>query len=245
MRRMEAVAVFLAGIAVFAVILSGCGLLSKPAPKMETSETASRVLRSSPFLERFSSAPHEFYDIDESAAALFSAMTAQDWKSAAQALAALQNAWGKVRPSATEKAAAEGGASLDKLAGAVAAQKTSEACRSLNKFMGNASKIGENYQLSPIADMITIGIAVREAGFYAGDENWGKAAAKSKELENVWNQSKSSMEQMGVLGELTKAHFLINQMKDAIDAENKDSFLEHLEEVNETLGGIRKFYYGK
>jgi hypothetical protein len=44
---------------------------------------------------------------------------------------------------------------------------------------------------------------------------------------------------------VTKAHSLVNQIKDSVNAENKGSFLEQSAKLNESMGYIRDFFRGK
>jgi hypothetical protein len=111
--------------------------------------------------------------------------------------------------------------------------------------MGSISDIGKSFKLSPIADIVAVGNAARNVSFYSDDKNWGKAASKVKELQGTWQQVKPSMEQVGILGELTKTHADIKQLTDAVNAENKASVIENLAKLNESMGQIRQFYYGR
>lgn len=114
----------------------------------------------------------------------------------------------------------------------------------LNKFMGSISEIGKSYKRSPLSDIIAIGNALRAVNFYTEDKNWVKASTKIKDLEGTWKQFKPSLEKAGILGEITKTHSEMNQLQDAILAENEGSVNEQLDKLNESLGKIREFYRG-
>ncbi|WP_232035525.1 DUF4363 family protein [Methylomusa anaerophila] len=158
----------------------------------------------------------------------------------------MQTLWEKTKAIVGEKKGVkEGEAAIQKLSVGIGEKKITESYESLNKFMSSVSDIGKSYKLSPVADIITLGNAVRNVSFYVEDKNWRKAAVKVEELEGTWEQVKPAMEQVGILGEVTKTHATVKQIKDAVNAENKGSFSDQLASINESLGRIRNFFRGR
>lgn len=228
--------------------LTGCGLLSGPAPKPEIGPAGKPVESkpNPPFMERFFSAPTELYDLEASAGVVFEGINKGDWAQAQAGLTTLQTLWQQAKNAVGEKKGVkEADAAIEKLAAAIAGNKVTDSYESLIKFMGSVSDIGKSYKLSPIADIIAVDNGIRNVSFFVEDNDWKKAATKVKELQGTWQKVKPSMEQVGVLGEITKTHALVNQMKDAINAENKGAFLEQQANINESMGRIREFFRGK
>ena len=239
-------AISLASITLFSI--SACGLLSSPAPKLEESGPAGQIppKQESPFLAKLQSPPKEIYELEKSAGLLFEAVRKQDWLQAQQNFFRMRTAWQDAKPIlVSQDGMEEATSSLEKLSQSLSAGKIPEACQNLHNFMAGIAKISQNYQLSPSSDIINIGNALREVSFYVGSEDWGKAEVKLKALESVWGQSKPALEKVGVLAQLTKTHSLLTQIKDAINAENKEAFLERAADMNSSLGQIRDFYEGK
>lgn len=144
-----------------------------------------------------------------------------------------------------KKGVKEADAAMEELTAAINNKKITGSYESLIKFMGSISDIGKSYKLSPIADIIAVSNGIRNVSFFVEDKNWTKAAAKVKELQGTWEKVKPGMEQIGVWGEVTKTHATVNQMKDAINAENKGAFEEQQAAINESMGRIREFFRGK
>ena len=111
--------------------------------------------------------------------------------------------------------------------------------------MANIGDIGKSYKLSPLSDIIAVGNTVRNVSFYVQDNTWPKAKSKVKEMEGTWGQGKPSMEKVGILGEVTKTHSAVKQLKDAVDGENKGSAEEQIANINESMGTIREYYRSK
>ncbi|SDD37382.1 hypothetical protein [Sporomusa acidovorans] len=231
--------------------LSGCSFLSglaKPAPKPETGPAGKPVESkpNPPFMERFFSAPAELYDLEATAGVVFEGINKEDWSQAQAGLINLQSLWQQVKTAVGDKKGVkEGDEGIQKLTAAVNNKKITDSYENLNKFMGSVSDIGKSYKLSPIADIIAVDNGIRNVSFFVEDKDWVKAAAKVKELQGTWEKVKPSMEQVGILGEVTKTHSTVNQMKDAVNAENKGAFQEQLASINESMGRIRDFFRGK
>ncbi len=238
--------VFIA-VAIFLLSISGCGL-SEPAPKPEIGPAGKPVESkpNPPFLERFYSAPTELYDLESTAGVIFEGITKADWAQAQAGIGNLQTLWQQAKAAVGDKKGVkEADEAIGKLATAINGQKVPDAYENLIKFMGSIGDIGKSYKLSPIADIIAVSNAIRNVSFYVEDDDWKKATAKVKELQGTWAQLKPSMEQVGILGEITKVHSTVTQIKDAVDAENKGSFMEQQANINESMGRVRNFFRGK
>jgi hypothetical protein len=199
-----------------------------------------------PIIERFWSPPGELYDLEATAGVIFEGINTADWPQAQAGLSTLQTTWQQVKPLiGAKKGVKEADAALDKLVTSVDEKKIANSYEALNKFMGSISDIGKSYKLSPLSDIIAIGNSLRNVNFYVADNDWKKAITKAKELEGTWGQAKPSLEKIGILGEVTAAHTTMNQIKDAVNAENAGSFQDHIADINESMGRIRNFYRGK
>lgn len=231
------------------VWLTGCGsLLSGPAAKPEIGPSGKPAdsKPNPPFMERFFSAPAQLYDLEASAGVVFEGINKGDWSQAQSGLTTLQTLWQQTKEVAGEKKGIkEADEAIGKLAAAIESKKVTDSYESLIKFMGSIGDIGKSYKLSPVSDIISVSNGIRNVSFYIEDKDWQKAAAKVKELQGTWQKVKPSMEQVGILGEITKTHAIVNQMKDAINAENKGAFLEQEANINESMGKIREFFRGK
>lgn len=234
-------------IIVASSLISGCAAFT-PAPKPEVGPTGKPVESkpNPPIMERFQSPPTQLYDLEATAGVIFEGFTTEKWDQAQKGLTTLQTTWQQAKPLLGEKKGVkEADEALDKLNEAIAAKELTNSYENLGKFMGSISDIGKSFKLSPLADIVAVGNAARNVGFYVDDKDWSKAASKVKELQGTWQQVKPSMEQVGILGELTKTHSDIKQLKDAVSAENKASVKENLAKINESMGQIRQFYYGR
>lgn len=226
---------------------TGCGL-SRPAPKPDFGPAGkpAEAKPNPPLLSRFATAPVELYDLEAGAGAVFEGLNKGDWQQAENNARKMYDLWQQAKQKIGDmKGVADGDKALDKLQAAVAAKKVTASYENLNKFMSTAADIGKNYKLSPITDIIGLGNAVRAVAFYVEDKDWSKAAAKAQALENAWGQFKPSLEQPGILGEVTKSHAYITQIKDAVNGENKDTAQEQITNLNESMGRIREYYKGK
>ncbi|MCX7779847.1 MAG: hypothetical protein N2491_02885 [Negativicutes bacterium] len=229
------------------LLLSACGMFT-PAPKPEIGPAGKPVESkpNPPVIERFYSPPAEMYDLEALAGAIFEGIYKENWQPAEENLAQLQVTWQDVKTRVgNKKGVKEADEALEKLTEAVAAKKITASYEALNKFMGSVSDVGKSYKLSPVADVIGVSNSLRNVSFYVEEKNWIKAASKVKELEGVWNHAKPALEQVGILGEITKTHAKIKQLKDAVNAENKGVAEEHIASLNESLGYIRQFHRGK
>lgn len=229
-------------------LLAGLGGMLTPAPKPEVGSTGTPVESkpNPPLLHRFWSPPGELYDLEAIAGVLFEGINKEKWEQAREGLTNLESAWAKAKPLIGDmKGVKEGDQALQGLEESIASKDMKSSYEKLIAFMAAISDIGKSFKLSPLSDIIAVGNTARNVAFYTEDTNWLKAAVKVKELQGSWQQSKPTMEQIGILGELTKAHSTVKQLKDAVNAENKSAAEEQLANLNESMGRIRMFYYGR
>lgn len=227
--------------------LSGCGMFT-PAPKPDIGPAGKPVESkpNPPVAERFQSPPAEIYDLEALAGAVFEGVNKQDWLQAINNFNQMQATWQQVKASVGEKKGVkESDEAIQKLAPSLSANDVTESYESLNKFMASISDIGKSYKLSPVSEIIAIGNSIRNVSFHVQAKNWTKATAKIKELEGTWQHSKPALEEAGVLGEATKIHSRVNQLKNAVTAENKGASEEHIASLNESMSIMRQFYRGK
>ncbi len=235
-------------VIILSLAASGCGMLSPAARKPDVGPAGkpAESLPNPPIIERFWSPPGELYDLEAIAGVVFEGVNKLDWGQAEAGLNNLNSVWQQVKPVIGEKKGVkDADEALQKLTQSISDRKADMSYENLNKFMGSIGDIGKSYKLSPLSDIIAVGNSVRSASYYATDKDWSKAAAKVKELEGTWEQAKPSMEKVGILGEITKTHATINQMKDAVNGENKGAFEEQAANLNSSMGRIREFYRGK
>ncbi len=237
----------LAAAALFAAVLAGCGLMG-PAKKPEIGPAGKPgdAKPNPPVMERFVSAPALLYDLEAIAGTVFEGINKENWQQAEAGLYNLQATWQQTKEAVGDKKGVkDADEAAGKLATSVMDKKITASYENLNKFMGGVSDIGKSYKLSPVADLIAVGNAVRSVSFYVADKNWSKAASKVKGLEDTWNNAKPTMEQLGVFGPVTTTHAHVKQLKDAVNAENQGAAEEQVTSLNESLGKIREYYRGK
>lgn len=226
---------------------TGCGMLS-PAKKPEIGPTGKPVESkpNPPVVERFYSAPAQLYDLEAIAGSTFEGINKENWPQAEAGLLNLQTAWQDAKQTVGEKKGVkEADEAIVKLEASIKDKQVTASFESLTKFMGSVGDVGKSYKLSPVADIIAVGNGLRNVSFYVEDKNWSKAASKVKALEDTWNQVKPSMEKFGILGEVTKTHSYVKQLKDAVNAESKGAVEEQTANLNESMGRIRDYYRGK
>jgi hypothetical protein len=226
---------------------TGCGMLT-PSKKPDIGPAGKPVESkpNPPILERFYSAPSQLYDLEAIAGTTFEGINKENWPQAETGLANLQTVWQDTKQQVGDmKGVKDGDEAIGKLAGSIAAKQITASYESLNKFMGSVSDIGKSFKLSPIADIVAVGMAVRDVSFYVEDKNWSKAASKVKGLDDTWNSAKPSMEQIGILGEVTKTSSYVKQLKDAVNHESKGAVDEQVANINDSMGRIRDYYRGR
>lgn len=234
-------------VLLIAVLASGCGLMG-PAKKPDIGPAGkpTEAKPNPPVMERFASAPTQLYDLEAIAGTVFEGVNKENWQQAEAGLYNLQAVWQQAKDvTGDKKGVREGDEAIGKLAASIMDKKITASYESLNKFMGSVADVGKSYKLSPVADLIAVGNALRSVSFYVADKDWSKAASKVKGLDDTWNHAKPTMEQFGVLGAVTTTHAAVKQLKDAVNAENKGSAEEQVANLNESLGKIRDYYRGK
>jgi hypothetical protein len=199
-----------------------------------------------PLIQRFKSPPRELYDLEATAGVIFQGISKKDWLQAERGFSTLQTLWPQVKDlSGNKKGIKDADEALTTLETDIMKRSSTDSYESLIKFMASISDVGKSYKLSPLSDIVIIGNTTRNVSFYVEDKAWDKAKAKVKELEGSWGQAKPSMEKVGILGEITKTHSAIKQLKDAVEAENKGAAEEQITNINESMGTIREYYQGK
>ena len=235
------------GVCLTLLALTGCGLLT-PAKKPDIGPAGkpTELNPNPPILERFRSAPPELYDLEAIAGNIFEGVNTENWPQAETGLYNLETAWRQAKEQAgAMKGVKEADEAIGRLAPAIAGKRITASYETLNQFMACVSDIGKSYKLSPIADIISVGNGIRNVSFFAEDKNWPKASTKAKELDDTWNQVKPSLEQFGILGEVTRTHSTVRKLRDAVIAENKGAVDEHVASLNDSMGKIRDYYRGK
>lgn len=228
------------------ILTCGCGLMS-PAKKPDIGPAGKPVESkpNAPLTERFSSPPASLYDLEAIAGTIFEGINKENWGQAEAGFNNIQTVWTSTKSQIGEKKGVkEADKALQDLSTSISGKKVTASYENLNKFMGSIGDIAKSNKLSPLSDLISVGNGVRNVSFYVEDKNWSKAASKVKELEDTWGRAKPSLEQIGILADVTRTHSLVKQMKDAVNAENKGAVDEHVANINESLGYIRNFYYG-
>jgi hypothetical protein len=237
----------IAAIISLSLLLSGCNMFT-PVKKPEIGPAGSPVEAkpNPPLIQRFASPPGELYDLEATAGVIFQGINKRDWLQVESGMTTLQTLWPQVKTlTGNKKGIKDADEALTQLVTNVAGKKGTESYEDLNKFMVSISDVGKSYKLSPLSDIVAVGNTLRNVSFYVHDKAWDKAKAKVKELESAWGQAKPSMEKVGILGEVTKTHTAVKQLKDAIEAENQGSAEEQITNINESLGTIREYYHGK
>jgi hypothetical protein len=228
------------------VALPGCSWWT-PAKKPDIGPAGKPEYKSNPPLtERFKSPPYQLYDLETTASILFDGLNSESWDQAQTGLQQLQAIWQEISPQlGDEKNVNKANENLSKLATGVGGKKITASYEALNGFMGSIGDIGQNFKLSPLSDIISISNKLRNVSFYVEEKNWTKAASKAQELDDSWGQVKPSVESIGILGEVTRTHSYIKQLKDAVNAENKGAAESHIKSLNDSMGSIREHYRGK
>jgi hypothetical protein len=199
-----------------------------------------------PFFERFDKPPSQLSALEELSGTLFESIINNDWEQAGIQMTSLRNVWEESKPQVGDKKGLkEADEAIQKVSDAVNKQAPFDSYEMLNQFLAAVSDIAKSYKLSPLSDILLIGNAARNVGYYVATKDWTTATKKITELEGTWLQVKPSMEQFGILSEVTKAHGTIKSLKDAIAGENQGSAENQLKLLNESLGNIREFYKNK
>lgn len=234
-------------ISVLILATIGCSMM-EPAKKPEPGPVGTTNVTNTnpPLLQRFESPPSELYDIETIAGTVFEGIIKENWPTAEAGYNNLAVLWQQTKAlTGDKKGVKEADESLASLANSIKNRQSVSSYEDLNKFAASISDIGKSYKLSPLSDIIVIDNTIRNVSFYVEQKDWKKSTVKAKELNDTWNSLKPSLEQMGILSEVTKAHSLINQIKGSVNAEDKGAYLEQSNKLNESMGHIRDFFRGK
>jgi len=230
---------------VISALCTGCGL------QMQFSDTGpigklQKEKVNKTFSEGLAPAPAVFYDLETIAGSTFEGINKADWIVAEEGLTKLQSGWQQAKPYITDpEIVKKADEALNKLSTAVTEKQNTVSYEELNQFMSSIGSASKSYKLSPLSDIISVDNSIRDTKFYLEDNNWGKTSAKQKELETAWKQIKPSLEQFGIMGKVTKTHSYINQLKDAVQGENKGSAAAKLDDINTSMAQITAFYRGQ
>ncbi|MDR3564103.1 MAG: hypothetical protein P4N59_22060 [Negativicutes bacterium] len=228
------------------LVVSGCGWSDRKPIEIGPAGKPAEAKTNAPLLTRYRSAPAPLYELEAIAGWTFEGINKENWEEAETGLAHLQQVWQEAKDQVGDmKGVGQADKALAKLSEAVTAKQITTSYENLNQFMGAVSDVGKNYKLSPVADIIATGITIRNVAFYVEDKNWLKAGAKAKEMSDNWNRIKPELEQFGIMGEVTKTHSYVNQLRDAVAAENKGGASDRIADLNKSLGRIREFYRPK
>jgi len=229
------------------LLLSGCNMFTPlKKPEMGPAGTPVETKANPPFNQRFISPPGELYDLEATAGVIFEGIIKSNWQQAETGLGTLEKLWPQAKALIGDKKGVNTGSeALEKLSVAIAGRKSIDSYENLNKFMASISDVGKSYKLSPLSNIIGVGNSIRNVSFYVENNDWPKAIAKMKELDNTWGQAKPNLESVGIFSKITTTHSIVKQMKEAVDAGNKGSVEEYIANINESMGYIREYYRGK
>ncbi len=247
MLHVKSIHVVIGMILSFSLLANGCGILS-PAKKPEVGPVGIPINTKAnpPFTQRFMTPPGELYDLEAAAGLIFEGIIKNNWSQAEANFKTLYDSWLQAKNLiGDKKGVKDADEALEKLATTIQQQKSMDSYENLTKFMASIGEIGKSYKLSPLSDIISVANSIRTVSFYVANNDWRKAGAKMKELDNTWSQAKPSIESVGVFGKITTAHSVVKQLKDAIETENKASVEEHIANINESMGYIREYYHNK
>jgi hypothetical protein len=236
-----------AAVIALAIAISGCGM-AEPVKKPEIGPAGSPVesLPNPPVLERFKAPPAQLYDLEATAGVIFQGINKSDWPQAEAGLNTFKTIWPEAKTlTGDKKGTKTADEALSKLSAAISQKDVTAAYDNLNKFTGSIGEIGKSYKFSPLSDLIAVDNGIRNVSFYVTENDWSKAAIKVNELDSTWGQAKPSLEKVGILGQLTKTHSLIKQLKDAVAAQNKGAIEDQLANINDSMARIRDYYRGK
>jgi hypothetical protein len=229
------------------LLTTGCGIFqAQKKPELGPTGSGEEAKANPPFWERFDKPPSQLYDLEELSGTLFESISHRNWDGALEQTTALRKTWEESKSQiGDKKGVKEADEALQKVSAAISNNNTLDSYETLNQFLAAVSDIGKSYKLSALSDILLIGNSVRNVGYYVAEKDWTKANTKVNELEGTWLQVKPSMEQLGILSEVTKAHGTIKSLKDSVTSENQGAAENQLKLLNESLGNIRDFYKNK
>lgn len=223
---------------------TGCGIFqAQKKPEIGPTGSGEEAKANPPFWQRFDKPPLQLYDLEELSGTLFESICHNNWNAAVEQMTALRKAWEEAKPQVGDKKGVKAAdEALQKVSTAVSNNNTLDSYETLNQFLAAISDVGKSYKLSSLSDILLIGNSARNVGYYVTTKDWTKALTKVNELDGTWAQVKPSMEQFGILSEVTKTHGTIKTLKDSVTSENQGAAENQLKLLNESLGNIREFY---
>lgn len=246
MSQLKRIYIQMVALISISILFSGCSMFTPLKKPIGPAGKAIETKPNPPVSERFISPPGELYDLEATAGVIFEGINKKNWLQADSGITTLQTIWPQAKNLIGEtKGVKEADEAIKKLTIDISERKNTDSYESLTKFMSNIGDIGKSYKLSPLSDIIAIGNSIRNVSFYVQDNAWNKAKVKAKEMEGIWGQGKPTLEKIGILGEVTKTHSAVKQLKDAAEGENKGSAEEQIANINESMGAIREYYRSK
>lgn len=241
MKRIKWVCPFL----IIYLLMTGCsqlGSYSRTLPQSKP-ETGNQELT---YLEKVRRPPLVFFDLANQIGALFQPLNNMDWPQTQAEYQKTLTIWESAKAAAGNiKGVKESDEAILALGASIAAGKTEESMAGLNKFTNHLQELLTNYKLSPLSDIVNLETISRNISWELENRDFKKAFVRTEELKKTWGQSKTNLEQAGILGEVTKAHETVDRIKGSVTAENKMATEDQLKKFTESLGKIRDFYKQK
>lgn len=222
--------------------LSGCTWLNSPAkpePQVKPGNSEPELT----YLEKVKRPPTSFFDLVSQIDNLFKPLNKMDFVQAQEEYQKMLTTWESAKAEAGNiKGIKETDEAIVALGTFIATGKASESMAGLNKFTNHLQELLTNYKLSPLSDIINLSTISHNVSWELENHDYKKAFVRTEELKKTWEQSKTNLEIVGILGEVTKGHEAIAKIKGAVTAENKMSADDQLKKFNENLEKIRDFY---
>ena len=230
------------GLCLLICLPAGCsrlGTFTQPAPQSKP-ETGQQELT---YVEKVKRPPSVYFDLASELDELFKPLNKMDLTQAQAEYQKTLTLWETAKAETGDiKGMKETDEALKSLGTAIAAGKSQESMAGLNKFSNNLQELLTNYKLSPLSDMVNLATISRNVSWELEDHDFKKAFVRTEELKKTWEQSRTNLEQAGILSEVTKAHESIDKIKGSVTAENKMAADAQLKKFNESLTKIRDFY---
>ena len=221
---------------------AGCsrlGTFTQPVPQSKP-ESGQQELT---YAEKVRRPPLVYFDLASELDALFKPLNKMDLPQAQAEYQKILTLWETAKTETGDiKGVKETDEALKSLGTAIAAGKSQESMAGLNKFANNLQELLTNYKLSPLSDIVNLATISRNVSWELEDHDFKKAFVRTEELKKTWEQSKTNLEQAGILSEVTKAHESIEKIKGSVTAENKMAADAQLKKFNESLSKIQNFY---
>jgi len=230
------------GLYLLICLPAGCsrlGTYTQPVPQSKP-ETGQQELT---YLEKVKRPPLVYFDLASELDELFKPLNKMDLTQAQAEYQKTLTLWETAKAETGDiKGIKETDETLKSLGTAIAAGKSQESMAGLNKFSNSLQELLTNYKLSPLSDIVHLATISRNVSWELEDHDFKKAFVRTEELKKTWEQSKTNLEQAGILSEVTKAHESIDKIKGSVTAENKMAADAQVKKFNESLTKIRNFY---